>query len=93
MTRPRVAAKSRLRAGSGKDIWLFGGASLTSALMNLHLVDEVWLSVHPIILGAGKPLFQGIQERIHLKLVEEKTYGSGLVSLWYSLAGNNNAGR
>ena len=84
---------ARIKSERGKDIWLFGGASLTSALMNLHLVDEVWLSVHPIILGAGKPLFQGIQERIHLKLVEEKTYGSGLVSLWYSLAGNNNAGR
>lgn len=76
----------RIKAAPGKDIWLFGGASLTSALMNLHLVDEVWLSVHPIILGGGKPLFQDIKERIHLKLVEEKTYGSGLVSLWYTLA-------
>jgi dihydrofolate reductase len=75
----------RIKAAPGKDIWLFGGASLTSALMNLHLVDEVWLSVHPIILGGGKPLFQDIKERISLKLVEEKTYSSGLVSLWYTL--------
>lgn len=73
----------RIKAAPGKDIWLFGGAMLTSALLNLRLVDEVWLSVHPIILGGGKPLFGGIENRIHLKLHEEKTYASGLVSLWY----------
>lgn len=75
----------RLKSEKGKDIWLFGGASLTSALMNLHLVDEVWLSVHPVILGSGKPLFQGISERIYLKLHEQKTYASGLVSLCYGV--------
>lgn len=75
----------RIKASPGKDIWLFGGAMLTSALLNLGLVDEVWLSVHPIVLGSGKPLFGGIEQRINLKLIEEKTYASGLVSLWYHI--------
>ena len=75
----------RIKEAPGKDIWLFGGASLTSALMNLKLVDEVWLSVHPILLGSGKPLFQDIKDRVHLKLLESKTYPSGLVALWYAL--------
>lgn len=69
----------------GKDIWLFGGASLTATLMNLGLVDEMWLSVHPILLGSGKPLFSGIRERIHLQLAETKTFDTGLVSLTYRL--------
>lgn len=73
----------RIKSSPGKDIWLFGGAMLTSALLNLRLVDEVWLSVHPIILGGGKPLFGGVEGRIPLKLHEEKTYASGLVSLLY----------
>jgi dihydrofolate reductase len=73
----------RIKNSPGKDIWLFGGAMLTSALLNLRLVDEVWLSVHPIVLGGGKPLFEGVEGRINLKLIEEKTYASGLVSLWY----------
>lgn len=73
----------RIKSEPGKDIWLFGGASLTSALLNLRLIDEIWLSVHPLVLGGGKPLFQGIEQRIALKLHEEKTYASGLVSLWY----------
>jgi dihydrofolate reductase len=69
----------------GKDIWLFGGASLTSSLLNLSLVDVFWLSVHPIVLGGGKPLFSNIKERVRLKLTDTKTYASGLVSLTYHL--------
>jgi dihydrofolate reductase len=77
-----------IRQEEGKDIWLFGGASLTSSLMNLGLVDEVSLAVHPIILGAGKPLFQGITKRIKLKLTDTKTYNTGLVVLNYDAASN-----
>ncbi|AYQ34294.1 dihydrofolate reductase family protein [Runella sp. SP2] len=70
----------------GKDIWLFGGAELASSLMNLGLVDEVWLSIHPIVLGAGKPLFKELRERKWLTLVDSKVYGSGLVSLRYKMS-------
>ena len=69
----------------GKDIWLFGGAELTSSLINLGLVDEIGLAVHPLILGSGKPLFNNIKNRIQLKLIDTKTYSTGLVYLTYSL--------
>jgi dihydrofolate reductase len=69
----------------GKDIWLFGGASLTKSLLNAGLVDELWLAVHPILLGQGKPLFSGIQKRIKTKLIESKAYDTGLVSRWYEV--------
>lgn len=69
----------------GKDIWLFGGAELTRHLMNLGLVDEIGLAVHPIILGSGKPLFSNIKERTTLKLSDTKTYSTGLVYLTYSV--------
>jgi len=75
----------KIKSEKGKDIWLFGGSSLTSSLLNLGLVDEVWLSVHPIILGGGRPLFSNINKRLHLKLVDSKTYSTGLVSLIYHL--------
>lgn len=67
----------------GKNIWLFGGAELTTAFVNRGLIDELWLSVHPILLGSGKPLFQNVDGRKLLKLTESKTYDSGLVSLKY----------
>ena len=74
---------------SGKDIWLFGGAGLTTSLMNLGLVDKLWLAVHPILLGGGKPLFQNISQRIKLKLMESKSFDTGLVSLTYSIDPQN----
>lgn len=74
----------RIKNETGKDIWLFGGASLTTTLLNLGLIDELWLSVHPIILGSGKPLFSNIKNRVILTLINSKTYSTGLVSLTYS---------
>lgn len=74
-----------IKKEKGKDIWLFGGAGLTTSLLNLGLIDEISLAVHPIILGGGKPLFNDITIRIQLKLVDTKTYSTGLVSLTYDL--------
>ena len=75
----------KIKKDKGKDIWLFGGAGLTTSLMNLGLVDELSLAVHPILLGSGKPLFKNIKDRINLTLLDTKTYLTGLVSLRYSL--------
>ena len=73
-----------LQQQEGKDIWLFGGASLTTVFINANLIDELWLSVHPILLGSGKLLFQGIRERKYFKLQKTKHYETGLVALWYT---------
>jgi len=75
----------KIKNEKGKDIWLFGGAALTTSLMNLGLIDELSLAVHPILLGAGKPLFSNIRDRINLTLVDTKRFSSGLVSLTYSV--------
>jgi dihydrofolate reductase len=75
----------KIKNEEGKDIWLFGGASLTSSLINLGLVDELSLAVHPILLGSGKPLFNNLKEKIKLTLVSAKTYSSGLISLTYKI--------
>lgn len=75
----------RIKALPGKDIWLFGGASLTTSLLNAGLVDEIGLAVHPILLGSGKPLFSGIRRRVQMELSDCKTYNTGLVYLTYQL--------
>lgn len=80
-----LARIKSIREEAGKDIWLFGGASLTGWMINQQLVDELWLSVHPILLGSGKPLFSGFEERIRLQLLESKPYNTGLVSLRYAV--------
>ena len=78
----------KIKKEKGKDIWLFGGAGLTTSLMNLGLIDEFLLAVHPILLGAGTPLFKDILNRIPLTLLDTKTYSTGLVSLTYALGHN-----
>jgi dihydrofolate reductase len=77
------AQVKRIKNEPGKDIWLFGGASLTSALLKLNLIDEIGLAVHPIVLGKGKPLFEDISKRTQLELTDTKAYSSGLVALSY----------
>jgi dihydrofolate reductase len=79
------AEVEKIKKERGKDIWLFGGAGLTTSLLNLRLIDEISLAVHPILLGSGKPLFKNIKDRINLTLLDTKTYLTGLVSLRYSL--------
>lgn len=80
-----VAEARRIKAQPGKDIWLYGGASLTDAMMAEGLVDELWLSVHPILLGSGTPLFRQQDRRTLLTLLESKAYETGLVSLRYRI--------
>ena len=75
-----------IKQGPGKDIWLYGGASLTASLMQLGLVDELWLSVHPLLLGSGKHLFSHLPGRVPLQLIDTKTYSTGLVSLTYKIS-------
>jgi dihydrofolate reductase len=67
----------------GKNIWLYGGGGIITSFMNLGLIDAYLLAVHPIILGAGKPLFSGIKDRIGLKLKEVITSKSGVIVLDY----------
>ncbi len=69
----------------GKDIWLFGGAMLSTALLKAGLIDELWLSIHPILLGSGKSLFATLEDRVKLTLLNSKTYDTGLVSVRYKV--------
>ena len=80
-----IAEARRIKNKPGKDIWLFGGASLYNTLMKEGLVDELWLSVHPILLGCGKSLFHEQDHNVKLQLLESKTYETGLISIRYNV--------
>ncbi|MFD1258395.1 dihydrofolate reductase family protein [Mucilaginibacter terrae] len=70
---------------NGANIWLFGGAGLTATMFAKRLVSGMLLSVHPVILGGGKPLFRDIQNKVELLLEDTKPYDTGLVQLKYVL--------
>jgi dihydrofolate reductase len=74
---------ARLKKQSGKDMMLYGGASLASTFIREKLLDEIILVVNPIILGKGKTLFDNLEQRQSLKLVRSKILAGKLVVLHY----------
>ena len=84
-TKDFVDRIEQVRHEDGKDIWLFGGASLVSAFTQHNYIYEMLLSVHPIILGSGKQLFENLSDRIHLTLLNTEVFSSGLVQLRYTI--------
>jgi dihydrofolate reductase len=70
---------------NGGDIWLLGGGKILSLFLNADLVDEIILSVHPIILGKGIPLFNNIEKSVKLRLLESIPFECGLVQLRYCI--------
>ncbi len=60
-----------------------GGAGLAQTFMKLGLIDEYNITVHPVVIGKGKPLFGNLNDKIKLKLLGTKTFASGAVGLRY----------
>lgn len=81
-----VEEVNKLKQQSGKDLVIFGSPGLAKSLMNLGLIDEYKLTLHPIVLGEGNSLFDGNTHLSKLKLLESKTLGSGVVTLHYGVS-------
>ncbi|CAF2552045.1 unnamed protein product [Rotaria sp. Silwood2] len=75
----------QLKSQSGKDIWLVGGAQLNKTLLNLGLIDEIILTIIPIVLGKGIHLFgqQSIEQQF--KYSDTKIFPTGCVQIKYTI--------
>jgi len=83
--RDDIAARvAEIKQQPGQAIWLYGGASLITTFLELNLIDQYRISVHPVVLGGGKPLFEGVRERLNLRLDAVNRFRSGVVQLIYS---------
>ena len=74
----------KLRAASGRDIVVMGGGTFAQSLFAANVIDEVGLNVHPILLGAGLPVFYDAG-RIALSLKEARVIDGGCVLMMYSV--------
>jgi dihydrofolate reductase len=74
-----------IKKQDGKDIAVYGGANLLSSLLDLNLVDELTMSVIPVVLGQGKPMTGILKQRVYLTLIEIKKFSSGTVQLIYQV--------
>jgi dihydrofolate reductase len=76
---------NNIKSGNGKDIWLFGGAGITTSFLQRGLIDVIQLAIHPLLLGRGKSLLAGSHQRVNMELLQSKTYFTRLVSLSYQV--------
>jgi dihydrofolate reductase len=79
-----LAAEIRkMKKEAGKDMAILGSGSIVSQLAQEGLIDEYQIMVNPVALGKGRTMFEGIKEKLTLKLTKTRTFGNGNVLLCY----------
>ena len=73
----------KLKQQPGGRIWVVGGGEIASALLQAGLVDEMVLTIHPITLGQGVPLFERHGVETRWVVYSTRTYQNGLVQVTY----------
>lgn len=73
---------SDLKNQNGKNISA-GSLSIANQLLSANLIDEFWFLIHPVVLGNGKKLFDRLDIKSRLKLIDIKKFKSGVVALHY----------
>lgn len=78
-----VAAMRKMKQESGTNMAILGSGSIVTQFAPEGLIDEYQIVVNPIILGEGRTLFEGIKEKLKLKLTKTRAFGNGNVLLCY----------
>jgi dihydrofolate reductase len=85
----------RLKQEDGKDICVMGGGVLAKPLLEAGLIDEIGLTIHPVLLGSGIPLWYEMPRQIDLELLKCQQFSNGCVLVIYSTKrrANKSAGK
>jgi len=78
-----VAEVRKMKAESGEGMAILGSGSIVSQLAQAGLIDEYQIALNPIVLGRGRTMFDGIKDKLALKLMKTRAFGNGNVMLWY----------
>ena len=81
----------KMKKESGEDMVILGSGSIVSQLTQHGLIDEYQIIVNSVALGKGRTMFDGIKEKVPLKLTNSRTFGNGNVLLYYQPVGGTNA--
>ncbi|ASS67579.1 MULTISPECIES: dihydrofolate reductase family protein [unclassified Paenibacillus] len=74
-----------LKEEPGKNLVIFGSPGAAKTLLELGLIDELLLTICPVVLGGGTSVFHGGVEKIRLKLQSSRTFKSGIIATRYEL--------
>ena len=72
-----------IKQEGGKDIALYGGASLLTSLLDMQLVDEFTLNIIPVLLGSGKPMVEVLAKQVWLDYLKSHPYSNGTLEVSY----------
>lgn len=78
-----AAEVRRLKEEHGGDLTILGSGSIVAQLAQEGLIDEYQILLNPIVIGRGKTMFEGVKDRLALKLTGTRTFGNGNVLLTY----------
>jgi dihydrofolate reductase len=78
-----VAATRRLKQEPGKPMTILGSGSIVSQLTQAGLIDGYQIVVNPVVLGKGRTVFEGVEDKLALRLTNTRTFGNGNVLLNY----------
>jgi|SRR5579862_7900587 len=81
-----ISAVRKLKAEPGEDMVIFGSGTIVSQLAQEGLIDEYQVVANPVILGKGRTMFDGIKEKLSLKLTKTRTFGNGNIYMCYQPA-------
>ncbi len=73
----------KMKEEHGEDMVVLGSGSIVSQLAQEGLIDAYQIVVNPVVLGRGKTMFEGVKDKIGLKLTKTRTFGNGNVLLCY----------
>ena len=76
----------KLKAGQGDPVVAIGGAGFMRSLIATGLIDEYVLATHPVLLGGGLPIFNGLSTPLYLKLADVKVFPKGTIARTYQPA-------
>lgn len=82
-----IASEIRqMKTEPGEGMAILGSGSIVSQLALEGLIDDYQVVVNPVVLGAGRTMFDGIKEKLNLKLTRTRAFGNGKVFLCYEPA-------
>jgi dihydrofolate reductase len=73
----------KMKNAPGKDMLIFGSGTIVSQLAQADLIDEYQIVLDPVVLGSGRTMFEGLKDRLILKLIKTRTFANGKVLLHY----------
>jgi len=73
----------KMKAEPGEGMAILGSGTIVSQLAQAGLIDEYQMALIPVVLGKGRTMFDGINEKLPLKLVKTRAFANGIVMLWY----------